>query len=90
MFIDDSYCVRLLKVCVSDFGIPKKHGLRALPTAHYPDKTSGVTLKTYRLAEFIPFTRSGIRFSYDALNRLNQICEHRPVHLIYGARNDIL
>ncbi|KAF8800121.1 alpha/beta-hydrolase [Phlegmacium glaucopus] len=67
----------------------RKHGLRSLPTAHYPDKTSGVTLKTYRLAEYIPFTRAWVPFIYDALNRLNQICQHLPVHLIYGARNDL-
>ncbi|PPQ66820.1 hypothetical protein CVT24_008679 [Panaeolus cyanescens] len=64
-----------------------KYGLRNLPTAYYPDKTSGVTLTTHRLAENVAFT--GKRFSLDAVDRLNQICKHIPVHLIYGDRNDM-
>ncbi|KAF8972042.1 Alpha/Beta hydrolase protein [Flammula alnicola] len=64
-----------------------KFGLRSLPTAFYPDKTSGTTLTTHRLAENIAFT--GKLFAYDALNRLNQICAHVPVHLIFGDNNDM-
>jgi len=63
-----------------------KYGLRSLPTAYYPDKT-GTTLTTHRLAENIAFT--GKLFSYDALNRLNQICAHVPVHLIFGDNADM-
>ncbi|PPQ72403.1 hypothetical protein CVT26_003796 [Gymnopilus dilepis] len=63
-----------------------KYGLRSLPTAYYPDKT-GTTLTTHRLAENIAFT--GKRFSYDALYRLNQICTHVPVHLIFGDNADM-
>ncbi|KDR71147.1 hypothetical protein GALMADRAFT_127350 [Galerina marginata CBS 339.88] len=63
-----------------------KYGLRSLPTAFYPDKT-GTTLATHRLAENIAFT--GKLFAYDALNRLNQICAHIPVHLIFGDNADM-
>ncbi|KDR68066.1 hypothetical protein GALMADRAFT_257320 [Galerina marginata CBS 339.88] len=63
-----------------------KYGLRSLPTAFYPDKT-GTTLATHRLAENFAFT--GILFTVDALNRLNQICEHVPVHLIFGDNADL-
>lgn len=69
----------------------KKYGLRPLPTASYP-QTSGndgaVTLTTHRLEEFYAFT--GKMFTYDATDRLNQICRHVPVHLVYGGRNDML
>lgn len=65
----------------------QKHGLRALPTAFYPNK-SGTTLTTHRLAENVAFT--GKCFAYDALDRLNQICAYVPVHLIYGDNNDML
>ncbi|KAF4615960.1 hypothetical protein D9613_011251 [Agrocybe pediades] len=64
-----------------------KYGIRTLPTAFYPDRNEGVTLTTHRSCENIAFT--GKRFAYDALNRLNQICEHVPVHLIYGENNDM-
>jgi len=63
-----------------------KYGLRSLPTAFYPDKT-GTTLATHRMAENIAFT--GKLFAYDALNRLNQICAHVPVHLIFGDNADM-
>ncbi|PPR03106.1 hypothetical protein CVT24_012411 [Panaeolus cyanescens] len=69
------------------FSIYVKYGLRPLPTAYYPDKTTGVTLTTHRLAENVAFT--GKRFSLDALDRLNTICRHLPVHLVYGDRNDM-
>ncbi|KAF8148850.1 alpha/beta-hydrolase [Crassisporium funariophilum] len=71
----------------SVFEIYVKHGLRALPTAYYPEKKVGVTLTTHRLAENVAFT--GKQYSYDALNRLNQICAYTPVHLIFGGRNDM-
>jgi len=64
-----------------------KYGLRALPTAQYPDKTSGVTLTTSKLGENMAYT--GLRYGYEAVYRLNQICTYIPVHLIYGARNDM-
>ncbi|KIM42595.1 hypothetical protein M413DRAFT_26627 [Hebeloma cylindrosporum] len=69
------------------FDVYVKYGLRSLPTAFYPDKVSGTTLTTHRLAENVAFT--GKIFSYDALNRLNQICAYVPVHLIYGGNNDM-
>lgn len=71
----------------SNVQVLQKYGLRSLPTAYYPDKT-GTTLTTHRLAENIAFT--GKLFSYDALNRLNQICAHVPVHLIFGDNADML
>ncbi|KAH9483336.1 Abhydrolase domain-containing protein mpaH [Psilocybe cubensis] len=64
-----------------------KYGLRPLPTAFYPDKQSGVTLTTHRQEENIAFT--GYQFIRDAVNQLNIICRHVPVHLIYGDRNDM-
>ncbi|KAF5309122.1 hypothetical protein D9619_012789 [Psilocybe cf. subviscida] len=63
-----------------------EHGIRSLPTAFYPDKT-GATLTTHRIAENVAFT--GKLYSYDALDRLNQICAHVPVHLVYGENNDM-
>ncbi|CAA7268726.1 unnamed protein product [Cyclocybe aegerita] len=69
------------------FDVYVKHGLRALPTAYYPDKMSGVTLTTHRLAENIAF--EGKQYASNALNRLNQICVHIPVHLIFGGKNDL-
>ncbi|GLB33147.1 hypothetical protein LshimejAT787_0100320 [Lyophyllum shimeji] len=68
------------------FEIYVKYGLQPLPTPYYPDK-QGVTLTTHRSGENIAFT--GIKFIYHALYRLNQICEYVPVHLIYGAENDL-
>lgn len=66
----------------------QKYGLRSLPTAFYPDKKSGVTLTTHRLEENIAF--KGRRYTRDAVNQLNMICEFVPVHLIYGGTNDML
>ncbi|KJA14458.1 hypothetical protein HYPSUDRAFT_80835, partial [Hypholoma sublateritium FD-334 SS-4] len=68
------------------FDAQTKYGLRTLPTAFYPDKT-GVTLTTHRSCENSSFT--GIKFIYNALDRLNQICAHIPVHLIYGGKHDM-
>ncbi|KAG5634602.1 hypothetical protein H0H81_001404 [Sphagnurus paluster] len=64
-----------------------KHGLTSLPTPYYPEKNVGVTLTTHRSGENIAFT--GERFTYHALYRLNQICADVPVHLVYGAENDM-
>ncbi|KAJ3508790.1 hypothetical protein NLJ89_g5563 [Agrocybe chaxingu] len=69
------------------FDVYVAHGLRALPTAYYPEKPSGVTLTTHRLAENIAF--EGKQYASNALNRLNQICVHLPVHLIFGGKNDL-
>ncbi|KAG6864013.1 hypothetical protein C0991_001093 [Blastosporella zonata] len=68
------------------FDVYAKYGLQSLPTPYYPDK-QGVTLTTHRSGENIAFT--GEIFSYHALYRLNQICDSIPVHLIYGAENDM-
>ncbi|GLB40672.1 putative alpha/beta hydrolase family protein [Lyophyllum shimeji] len=68
------------------FEIYVKYGLQPLPTPYYPDK-QGVTLTTHRSGENVGFT--GIKFTYHALYRLNQICEYVPVHLIFGAENDL-
>jgi hypothetical protein len=84
----EAYVVRSMSLYIMTYVYwVQKHGLRALPTAFYPDK-SGTTLTTHRLAENAAFT--GKRFSYDALDRLNQICAFVPVHLIYGDNNDML
>jgi hypothetical protein len=73
------------------WSVLKNYCLRPLPTAFYPhtNGTNGaVTLTTHRLEEFYAFT--GKMFTYDATDRLNQICRYVPVHLVYGGRNDML
>ncbi|PPQ68569.1 hypothetical protein CVT24_005581 [Panaeolus cyanescens] len=64
-----------------------EHGLRPLPTAHYPHLTSGVTLTTHRSDENMAF--SGRLYSLDAADRLSQICRFRRVHLVYGGKADM-
>ncbi|KAF8075722.1 Alpha/beta hydrolase fold-1 [Lyophyllum atratum] len=68
------------------FDIYVKYALQPLPTPYYPDK-QGVTLTTHRSGENIAFT--GTKFAYHALYRLNQICDSVPIHLIFGAENDM-
>ncbi|KAG6826676.1 hypothetical protein H0H87_006724, partial [Tephrocybe sp. NHM501043] len=68
------------------FHVYTKYGLQSLPTPYYPDK-EGVTLTTHRTGENIAFT--GEKFALSGLYRLNVICSVMPVHLIYGAENDM-
>ncbi|KAF9037061.1 alpha/beta-hydrolase [Panaeolus papilionaceus] len=69
------------------FNVFIEHNLRPLPTAHYPDIKTGVTLTTHKSEENMAFT--GQIFSLDATDRLNQVCRYRPVHLIYGGLCDM-
>ncbi|KAG6867691.1 hypothetical protein C0993_012326 [Termitomyces sp. T159_Od127] len=72
---------RVLKIFVKD-------GMRPLPTADYPDKTEGVTLKCSRKQETACY-RDGIG-PLRAYNFLGSVARRMPVHLIYGAINDYL
>ncbi|GJE98701.1 alpha/beta hydrolase [Phanerochaete sordida] len=63
------------------------HGLRALPTAAYPDKT-GVTLKCTREQETACYRSDVGRVR--AYHYLHELCVRVPVHIIYGAINDYL
>ncbi|PBK71172.1 alpha/beta-hydrolase [Armillaria solidipes] len=65
------------------------HGLRPLPTAFYPDKTDGVTLTATWVDENAAYSKdAGTAFT--ALWNLNTLCSVVPVHLVYGARNDLM
>ncbi|KAG6901619.1 hypothetical protein C0995_009959 [Termitomyces sp. Mi166 len=72
---------------VSDI-LLQKDGMRPLPTADYPDKTEGVTLKCSRIQETACY-RDGIGPTR-AYNVLGSVARRMPVHLIYGATNDYL
>lgn len=79
--------------------------MRPLPTAVYPDKTEGVTLKCSRKQETVCSSsvpqlnvlelfsqacyRDGIG-PIRAYNLLGSVARRMPVHLIYGATNDYL
>ncbi|KAG6837462.1 hypothetical protein H0H93_009005 [Arthromyces matolae] len=62
------------------------HGLRPLPTAEYPDKFDGVTLKCTRRQETANCSDS--LGTYRSYNAFKVVTRHLPVHLIYGAIND--
>ncbi|KAK0472758.1 alpha/beta-hydrolase [Armillaria novae-zelandiae] len=64
------------------------HGLRALPTAFYPDKSDGVTLSATWVDENAAYSKDS-GSATTALWNLNTLCGVLPVHLIYGARNDL-
>lgn len=71
------------------FIVLQNHGLRPLPTAFYPDKTDGVTLTATWVDENAAYSKdSGTTFT--ALWNLNTLCSVVPVHLVYGARNDLM
>ncbi|GLB40015.1 putative alpha/beta hydrolase family protein [Lyophyllum shimeji] len=72
---------RVLKIFVND-------GMRPLPTADYPDKTDGVTLKCTRKQETACYRDPhGMERGY---HLLGPIARRVPVHMIYGAINDYL
>ncbi|KAJ7075855.1 Alpha/beta hydrolase fold-1 [Mycena belliarum] len=62
------------------------YGLRKLPTAHYPDK-QGVTLCCIKEDEAQAYASGDEDF--DALWRLNQICQKLPVHVIWAEVDDL-
>ncbi|KAK0443605.1 alpha/beta-hydrolase [Armillaria borealis] len=64
-------------------------GLRPLPTAFYPDKTDGVTLNATWADENSAYSKDGAT-QITALWHLNILCSAVPVHLIYGAKNDLI
>ncbi|GBE86213.1 hypothetical protein SCP_0900920 [Sparassis crispa] len=65
-----------------------EYGLRDLPTAYYPDKKDGVTLKCSKVQEIATYMEElGSRRAYDFLPTL---CATMPVHFIYGTIDDFL
>lgn len=66
------------------------HGMRDLPTAEYPDKKDGVTLKCTRAMEvacYVQHTNTGRVRGY---NYLPYLCSTYPVHFLYGAVDDYI
>ncbi|OCH87169.1 alpha/beta-hydrolase [Obba rivulosa] len=72
---------RVLKIFVED-------GLRPLPTADYPDRTDGVTLKCSRKLEAACYRN--VLGRVRSYNNLPHLCSNLPVHFIYGAISDYL
>ncbi|KAG7451534.1 uncharacterized protein BT62DRAFT_927244 [Guyanagaster necrorhizus] len=65
-----------------------EHGLRPLPTIDYPDQVNGVTLKCSRKQETACY-RDNLGFSR-AYRGMAYFVKLLPIHLIYGAIDDIL
>lgn len=65
----------------------QEFGLRALPTGFNSDK-EGVVLSCHPASEIAAFKSE--KESLKAIGRLGDICKVLPVHLIFGARNDML
>ncbi|TDL20709.1 alpha/beta-hydrolase [Rickenella mellea] len=65
-----------------------EYGLRDLPTADYPDKKEGVTLKCSKIQEAACYRdpQGPVR----AYNYLHTACSIIPVHVIYGAIDDYM
>ncbi|KAG5644840.1 hypothetical protein DXG03_007567 [Asterophora parasitica] len=64
----------------------KSDGMRGLPTADYPDKLEGITLKCSRKQETACYRDSlGASRTYGLLG---PVAKQVPLHLIYGAVND--
>ncbi|KAI0080460.1 alpha/beta-hydrolase [Panus rudis PR-1116 ss-1] len=64
------------------------HGLRDLPTAVYPNDNEGVTLKCPRAQEAACYRDTLGRTR--AFKYLHVLCDHFPVHFIYGGIDDYL
>jgi len=65
-----------------------EHGLRDLPSAVYPDKKEGVTLKCSKLQEAATYRDFlGISMAY---RYLKVACTECPVHVIYGSIDDAI
>ncbi|KAK0205228.1 Alpha/beta hydrolase fold-1 [Desarmillaria ectypa] len=65
-----------------------EHGLRSLPTIDYPDKVNGVTLKCSRKQETACYRDDlGVSRTYRGMA---YFVKQLPIHLIYGAIDDIL
>ncbi|KAF8056928.1 Alpha/beta hydrolase fold-1 [Lyophyllum atratum] len=72
---------RVLRIFVND-------GMRPLPTADYPDKTEGVTLKCSRKQESACYRDpQGMERAY---RLLGPVAKRVPVHMIFGAINDYI
>ncbi|KIY69948.1 alpha/beta-hydrolase [Cylindrobasidium torrendii FP15055 ss-10] len=76
-FFDD----RVLKLYIT-------HGLTSLPTAEYPDKTEGVTLKTPRRQEVACF--SDPNAAPRSYNIIGQMAQRLPIHMVYGGVDDYI
>lgn len=86
----DIYVVSIsLSISLSSFTVVQNQGLRPLPTAFYPDKTDGVTLNATWADENSAYTKDGAT-QITSLWHLNILCGALPVHLIYGAKNDLM
>ncbi|KAG7441388.1 uncharacterized protein BT62DRAFT_486103 [Guyanagaster necrorhizus] len=86
----DIYVVSIgLPVFLSLLIVAQNHGLRPLPTAFYPDKTDGVTLSATWVDENAAYSKDG-GTSFTALRNLNTLYSVVPVHLVYGAKNDLM
>ncbi|KAG6846658.1 hypothetical protein H0H93_012593, partial [Arthromyces matolae] len=72
---------RVLRIFVQD-------GMRTLHTSDCPQKIEGVTLKCTRLQEAASYRDT--MAAHHAYNSLGAIARRLPVHLIYGALNDVL
>ncbi|KAF8878111.1 Alpha/beta hydrolase fold-1 [Infundibulicybe gibba] len=72
---------RVLRIFVND-------GMRNLPTADYPDKMEGVTLKCSRKQETACY-RDPLGVSRTYLS-LGEIATRMPTHLVYGAIDDYI
>ncbi|KZT01620.1 alpha/beta-hydrolase [Laetiporus sulphureus 93-53] len=66
------------------------HGMRDLPTADYPDKTEGVTLKCTRAQEAACYRDHTNTGRVRAYNYLSTLCATYPVHILYGAVDDYI
>ncbi|EPS93424.1 hypothetical protein FOMPIDRAFT_1170528 [Fomitopsis schrenkii] len=67
-----------------------EHGLRDLPTAEYPDKTDGVTLKCAKTQEAATFRDNCNTGRVRGYNYLLTLCAARPVHVVFGAVDDYI
>ncbi|GLB40016.1 putative alpha/beta hydrolase family protein [Lyophyllum shimeji] len=70
---------RVLRIFVNN-------GMRPLPTAEYPDKAEGVTLKCTRKQETACYR--DLQGAERAYHLLGPTAKRVPVHMIYGAIND--
>ncbi|KZT63155.1 alpha/beta-hydrolase [Daedalea quercina L-15889] len=66
------------------------HGLRDLPTAEYPDKREGVTLKCTKTQEAACYRDHYNTGRIRAYNYLPTLCAARPVHVLFGAIDDYI
>ncbi|KZT01785.1 alpha/beta-hydrolase [Laetiporus sulphureus 93-53] len=66
------------------------HGMRDLPTAEYPDKTEGVTLKCTKDQEAACYRDQDNAARVRGYNYLSVLSATNPVHMIYGDVDDYI